>query len=108
MGVDAESTGVVLVFEPGGELAEELREHAGHVGEGGDDFGGVERVGQVVGGGAGAVVEQADGVRGLVGQLADGDVLGVGGRHQNGGSPSSLLVSSEVKRSRLTRRPMRS
>lgn len=98
---------MLLAFEPAGDLAEELGQHAGHAGEGGDDLGGVDRIGQVTDAGAGAVVEQPDGVHGLVGEIAEGDVGGVG-RHQNGGSPSPLLVSSAVNRSRPTRRPVRS
>jgi len=108
VGVDAQPAGVVLVLEPVGELVEQLGQPAGHAGEGGDDLGGVGRFGQAAGGGAGAVVEQPDGVRGLVGQVADGEVVGVCGWHQNDGWSSPLLVSRQLKRSRVTRRPMRS
>lgn len=95
--IDVEPTVVVLVFEPVGELIEWLGQRVGHAGEGGDDLGGLGRVGQIGGGGAGAVGQQPDGVRGLVGQLTVGEVVGVCGSHQNGGSsPSPLLVSSVV------------
>ena len=50
--VDAELAVVVLALKPAGELAEELGEHAGHGGEGGDDLRGVVGFGQVAGGGA--------------------------------------------------------
>lgn len=104
--VDAEPAVVVLALKPAGELAEELGEHAGHGGEGGDDLGGVGGFSQAVGGGAGAVVELANGVRGLVGDLAGGEVLVVCAGHQNG-DPSSGLCSSPVWRSRAMRRPVR-
>ena len=80
-GVDTEPAVVLLVVEPAGELAEELGEHVGHGGEGGDDLGGVAGFGQVAGGGAGAVVELADGVRGLVGDIADREVFLVSAGH---------------------------
>ena len=38
---------MVLVCEPGGELGEQLREHAGHVCQGGDDRGGVGGIDKV-------------------------------------------------------------
>jgi hypothetical protein len=104
--VDAQPAGVVLVFERAGQLPQELGQHAGHGREGGDDLGGVAGFGQAIGG-AGEVVEPADGVRGLFGQVADGDVLGVCAGHQNGGW-SSLQRSSAVWRSRATRRPVMS
>jgi len=92
--VDAQPAGVVLVFERAGQLPQELGQHGGHGREGGDDLGDVAGCGQAIGG-AGEVVEPADGVHGLVGQVAEGDVLGVWARHQNGGW-SLLLRSSAV------------
>lgn len=105
-GVESQPTVALLVFEPVSELAEELGQHASHARERGDDLGGVGGAGEVSGGGAGALVELADGLRGLVGLLAGRSVVRVvGAGHQNGGSPSPLPVSSAVNRSRLTRRP---
>jgi hypothetical protein len=82
---------VVLVFQRAGELAEQLRQHAGHGGEGGDDLGGVAGFDDVAGAGTGAMDEPADGV------LADGEILVVGAEHQAGhqnGGWSSAVCSS--------------
>jgi hypothetical protein len=67
---------LVLVCQPAGELGEQLREHAGHVCQGGDDRGGVGGIDEVVAGRVGAVDELADRVCGLLSELAGGQVFG--------------------------------
>ena len=67
--VDTKPAGMLLVEQPAGELVEQLGQHPGQRRENRDDLGCLGRVGQLAGGGAGAVGQHPDRLLGEFGPL---------------------------------------